>query len=1002
MKKTLYALFVRVLLAAVLAGAASFPAQATAFINDVMLVGGSKTDVLRQIMTLRKNGWTIIDTDLNEGAGGDYILLLYKTDSHNDGFNYGSITGFYISNQYSESLAYNGRTYFPVPCAGGSDFVEGHGDLNEGCGQKSDYIYLYYTRDLFPNRKAVTGISFNDTKSGSVGLNGSSTGYDLNSNAGGKYIYMHVATDTARSPLQIGNGTAGTNTIPFYLGNEYYPYSLSQQIYTAEDIGMAGTITALSFFHRMKDVSLSMKGVRIYMKHTDKDCFAGEELDPMDDFIQVYNGDLSVSGSQWMTIILDKPFEYDGNSNLMICCYDPTGSHPQGNTFTYHAADNMMRRMAAHSRINLNQTLTGTANTTMRNDIQLNIVPDPYPNPVNLAVTGFTDEAASISWSAPTGTHPAVQRYEWQFKKAEDTSWSDAASTTGTTASLTGLSAFKEYMFRVRALYSGGKSNYSVFRFTTAVGLPYTCGFESGMPGWSQVDYKHYYNIDYTGISEEARHDGAYGYLFDGYDQDPVPQYLISPGLPNNAALAVSFFYRNFASPSFETFQVGYSTTTRDISAFTWGEEITDKSTEWRQYTNQFPAGTQYVAVKYVSNLYRLYLDDFEFVAYSPYEKPSRLSVTEVTDQNATLNWTAPESATGYAWQYRQVNSADWSKETTTTRTSVTLDNLAANTEYDFRIKALFGGYASNYVTLRFLTEGPMESIPHYQDFEHGIGGWRLVQGYGRSGITTREQHDGSYGFEFDEGSPQAQFLRSPLLEEGSSSKIVSFYFKNHAEPSGESTTTGYQSSFQVGWSTNTNPLKDFVFTPVVEAVNGRWNRFSLQLPEGARHIAIKVPDHTAWLYVDDISITEAPKLMVTSATVMGETKYVATFFDSAKKWRLPEGALAYTVEKEGADYVFYCINDIIPAGTPVVIMMDKTPEETGTTKELPLSLTSDPNTTPHPDNILQGTDSPLSVINGKINGKTVYVLGIRDGKLNFYKFSGNEIPARKVYFLVD
>ena len=976
-------------------------AWGSGFIDDVMLIGGSKSDIASQLGTYVYQGWAYIDNDLNENAGGDYILLLYKTDSFNDGFNYGnSITGFYISNQYSKQIEYGGRTYYPVPCAGGSTFVEKHGDLNRGCGGSSAYIYLYYTRDLFPDRRVVTGISFNATQSGAVGLDGGSAGYDLNSDAGGDYIYMHVTTTAALEPVRIGDGTSGTSNIPFYLANAAYPYSLSQQIYTAEDIGTAGTIRAISFYHRLSDQSLSMEGVQVFLKHTDKDSFTGGELDSMDGFVKVFEGNISASGSQWITIHLDTPFEYDGNANLMICCHDPVGNHPEGNTFTFHYAANRMRRIATSNPINLQEVQQGAENTTMRNDIQLNIIPNPYRNPIRLAVGGFTDKTASVSWSEPNGSHPSILRYEWQYKKGEDPAWSGLSSTTGTTASLSGLSAFQEYMFRVKAVYSGGESSFSVFRFLTAQELPYTCGFENGMPGWSQMNHNHLLNIDFTGVSDDAGHDGSYGYKFDGYEEDPLPQYLISPGLPNNVPITVSFYYRNYSSSNKETFQVGYSTTTRDVDAFTWGDEVTDDDILWRMYTNTFPAGTQYVAVKYISNRFWLYLDDFEFVAFSPYEKPNSLSMQTITDQRATLQWSSPDGATGYAYKYRLADG-DWSAETSTGSTSVTLENLTANTTYDFRVRALFGSYSSNYAELRFMTEGPMEPLPHNQDFENGMGGWRVRQGHGRTGITTGEHHEGSYSFVFDEGSPHTQFLRSPLLE-GSSEKLVSFYFKIYTEQSGESTSVGYLSAFQVGWSTKSDSLTDFAVAPEVEATSGLWTRYVLQVPEGVKYALILVKDHKAWLYVDDISITEVPKPLATLATVMGESQYVTTFYDSERKWQLPEGALAYTVEKEGDDFVFYCIDDVIPAGTPVVILMDRQAGDTGNTKELALSVTNLSKTAPHPYNILKGTDTPLAVTDGKIGGKKVFVLGVSGGKLGFYPFNGSEIPAGKAYYLVD
>ena len=179
-----------------LAMIAAASAWATDFIKDVMVIGGSEKETNNLKSSLREQGWTLIDQDLNAGAKGDYIFLLYKSESNTDGINHSYITDFYIDNVYKASITYQGRTYYPVPIDGGTDFKKSHGDLNRGA--KGDYIYLYYTKNLFADGRAVTEITFNDTQSGAVGLKGGTTGYDLNEGAGGKYIYMHLTTETAR------------------------------------------------------------------------------------------------------------------------------------------------------------------------------------------------------------------------------------------------------------------------------------------------------------------------------------------------------------------------------------------------------------------------------------------------------------------------------------------------------------------------------------------------------------------------------------------------------------------------------------------------------------------------------------------------------------------------------------------------------------------------------------------------------------------------------------
>ena len=176
----------------VLAAAAPLAAAAgTTCITDVMVVGGSSSSVTNSYAS---QGWKVIPQDLNAGAKGDYIYLLYKSADSASVSN-GFITGFYIkTGPVTNELVYAGRAYHLAPYAGGAVFVDGKGDLNSNTEKQGDVIHLYYTKSALPGNRVVTGITFNGTQSGAVGKNGGTTGYDLNSGAKGDYIYMHVTT----------------------------------------------------------------------------------------------------------------------------------------------------------------------------------------------------------------------------------------------------------------------------------------------------------------------------------------------------------------------------------------------------------------------------------------------------------------------------------------------------------------------------------------------------------------------------------------------------------------------------------------------------------------------------------------------------------------------------------------------------------------------------------------------------------------------------------------
>ena len=173
------------------------------FITDVMVIGGSKSEVNNLKTTYTNQGWTVIDQDLNAGcgSGSDYIYMLYKTGNNTSQDAGAFITDFYISTESGtvpDNVEHNGRIYTIVPYDGSTYFKNNKGDLNSHCGSGSAYIHLYYCKDDNENYRstAVTSITFNDTQSGAIGESGSATGYDLNTGcgSGSAYIYMHTAT----------------------------------------------------------------------------------------------------------------------------------------------------------------------------------------------------------------------------------------------------------------------------------------------------------------------------------------------------------------------------------------------------------------------------------------------------------------------------------------------------------------------------------------------------------------------------------------------------------------------------------------------------------------------------------------------------------------------------------------------------------------------------------------------------------------------------------------
>ena len=159
-------------------------------IGAVKLIGGSTNEISSLKSNAQRQGWTVIESNLNAGTNGDVIYLCYKTTTGSD-----YITDFYLSSSHNPvggSTTVNGRTYTLCPKEGGIHFEHIDGDLNSNAG--GDDIHLYYTKDSFGDGRAVTRIWFNASASGAVGKNGTNEAYDLNKGAGGDDIFMHFST----------------------------------------------------------------------------------------------------------------------------------------------------------------------------------------------------------------------------------------------------------------------------------------------------------------------------------------------------------------------------------------------------------------------------------------------------------------------------------------------------------------------------------------------------------------------------------------------------------------------------------------------------------------------------------------------------------------------------------------------------------------------------------------------------------------------------------------
>ena len=111
----------------------------------------------------------------------------------------------------------------------------------------------------------------------------------------------------AQETVEIGDPNSSTTqyTVPV---NMFYHYSLTQQIYTADEIGMAGNITSIAFEYTNTS-SFSMNDVQVYMMNVDKDNFESTtDMVALSDAELVWEGTFTADGAGWVTLDFDNPF----------------------------------------------------------------------------------------------------------------------------------------------------------------------------------------------------------------------------------------------------------------------------------------------------------------------------------------------------------------------------------------------------------------------------------------------------------------------------------------------------------------------------------------------------------------------------------------------------------------------------------------------------------------------------------------------------------------------
>ncbi len=388
-----------------------------------------------------------------------------------------------------------------------------------------------------------------------------------------------------------------------YLPSSCEGYALSQEIYTAEEIGTAGYINSVAFYN---GGGQQTRTYDMYMVHTNKTVFSDNH-----DWIAVTENDRVFSGSvtfvpgYWTTIVLDTQFAYDGVSNLAIILDENSGFAPyepyiacrvfatEDNQAIYVSSDCWGTNFDPTTPSNYNGTLVNE-----KNQIYLDI--HPCARPTGLVCTGTTSSTANLSWiENGTATDWVVQ-----YSTAED--FTDAISINVSATpfvELTGLMAETYYYAHVKALAGGEEGDWSstiIFRPTDKVVIG------SGNVTSQSIPTHFYYRYSLSQQIYTPEEIGTEG-LIAGIDF-----YNIDQGKTRN----IDLYMVNTDKTSFESDNDWITVTEEDL---VFSGEVTFTVDDWTtiEFTTPFAYdGTSNLAVIVDDNFGYYYFNGMSFRVY--------------------------------------------------------------------------------------------------------------------------------------------------------------------------------------------------------------------------------------------------------------------------------------------------------------------------------------------------------------------------------------------------
>lgn len=448
---------------------------------------------------------------------------------------------------------------------------------------------------------------------------------------------IQITTGICDDPIiaTIGTGTNGNYNLPFYTD---YAYSYSQQIYTAQEIGLSETgsgmdISSLALQY-MYDQPIN-RNISIYMGHTTDSVFSSGHAWLADSLLQqVYAGTINWNNSQsgnWVEVIFDSTFSYNGADNIVVAIMDNTGSYVssyQVNRFYTHTTtgNKALYRHTDDNQINIASPGSGSTSSN-RNNIRFVSCGLTCSAPSNFAAQPDRTSAI-LTWDI-------VGNYEVSYKKTADDDWSsEVAVANANTYTVDNILPETSYDFRIRKICDS--TTYSDWATTRTI----TTAFPCATPTALSVSNINYTSAELSWQSNNEEEDGfriAYGYGT-GWDTITVTE----------TSLTLTGLY-----PSTEYTVYVQSICEQTVGVYSdWSEALTFTTTSCDGVSN--------------------------------------ITASEITSSTATITWTPTPEQTEWEITYgmQGVDEENGTKVVVEGNPTYTIEGLESGTTYDVYVRS--------------------------------------------------------------------------------------------------------------------------------------------------------------------------------------------------------------------------------------------------------------------------------------------------------------------------